>query len=174
MVLSGKRVIEEKYVRFPEDGQLFDHDSQIQPNGVDMRLMEVFDVHGKATLGRDIPMDFSMLRADKLDFKASWVTLNPGRNYVVNFREEITVPPHYCAIIKPRSSMLRVGAFVTSALWDAGFTGNLGAVIRPLNKIDIEFGARLAQVMFLEAEEGQLYDGRYQGTTSQTALMSNG
>lgn len=174
MVLSGKKVIEEEYVRFPNDGQIFDHDSQIQPNGIDMRVLEVFNVNGSATLGRDKPMDFTDIRATKLQWKQGWINLVPGGNYVVNFREEITVPSHYCAIIKPRSSMLRVGAFVTSALWDAGFTGALGAVVRPLNEVKIEYGARLAQVMFLEAEEGQLYDGRYQGTTSQTALMSNG
>lgn len=171
MVLSGRNIVDEGHVEVP-DGE-YDLEAQIQPNGLDLRVDEFATVRGTAVLGLDKSMDTSAMKVEPVDWLGgSWCELKAGHYYVVNFREKIRVPPHYCAIIVGRSSLLRVGSFITSALWDAGFYGHLGCVIRPLNSIKIEKGSRLAQIVFLEAEKGDLYAGQYQGTTSQTALMN--
>lgn len=173
MVLDGQSVIDKHLVHFPKDEQMFDEEAQIQPNGIDLRVISVSSVFGTARVPRDGKVDFSKMKVEELPWKDAYVSLKPGESYVVNFREEISVRDGYCAIIVPRSSLLRSGNFVTSALWDTGFQGTLGGVIRPLNQVEIEYGARLAQVQFHEAKfRGDRYEGRYQNTTSQTALMT--
>lgn len=164
--LDGRSIVERHYVTFPDD--LYNTDEQIQPNGVDLRVHRVVHVSGVARLPSDTSkLDGDLVNITEIPPKNGWFSLkvNPG-NYLVDFRENITVPDGYCAIIIPRSSMARTGINVLSGLWDTGFTGRLGASIRNLNPIDIQYGARLAQVMFVKSEfSGHRYSGRYQGTT---------
>lgn len=171
MVLSGKKLIEDKIVTFPQDGMEFDLGAQLQPNGIDLRIIELFEVTGQAHLGRDKPMDFSNVRVDPVFFDNGLVKLRPGRHYLVNFREHLTLDGSHCALIIPRSSMLRAGVDVRSALWDTGWNGRLGGVIKVTNSLTVEYGARLAQIVVYEAETSDVkYSGRYQGADSQTAF----
>lgn len=171
MILSGKRIIEEKIVTFPEDGMEFDLGAQLQPNGIDLRVTDVFEISGQAHLGRDSAMDFSSVRTDPVFFESALVKLRPNNHYLVDFRESLHLPEGYCALIIPRSSMIRAGVDVRSALWDTGWSGRLGAALKVLNPMTIEFGARLAQIVVYKAEyDGQKYEGRYQGADTQTAF----
>lgn len=162
MVLAGKTAAEKHYVM----GDITE--DQIQPNGVDLRVDTVYEITGRAYLGEDSVMDFQNMRKKKVLQVDGEFILEAGRHYAVDFKESVSVPDGYCGIIYPRSSLLRAGAFVTSALWDTGFQGSLGGFIRPLCDIYVAEGARLAQIVFTKAEfSGHRYDGRYQGATSQ-------
>lgn len=174
-VLDGASIIDKHLVTIPDQvgrGEAY-ADAQVQPNGVDLRVKSISHVTGKAFVPTEGKADFGMVNWEELPTNDGWYELEKSAQYVVNFQEEISVSDGFCAIIVPRSSLLRAGAFITSALWDTGFQGQLGGVIRPLNDIAIQRGARLAQVLFLRAEfNGKRYEGRYQGSTSQTALMT--
>lgn len=165
-VLDGRTIVEKGMVD-PVD------DDQVQPNGVDLRVASIQRVRGHYRVPKDGSVDFSAIQCKEVAWNNGWCVLEPGNNYVVSYRENVSVRDGYCAIIVARSSLLRGGSFVTSAIWDTGFGGGLGGVIRPLVKVEIERGARLAQIQFHEAKfNGHRYEGRYQGTTSQTALMT--
>lgn len=167
MVADGHKIVEKRWVIFPQ-ACLLDTSEQVQPNGVDLRSDEIIQVEGRAYLPRDGKMDFSELRGRKQTLKEGVWHLRAGYHYLVNFQEYISVPEGYCATILPRSSMLRVGSFLTSALYDTGFEGVLGCSLRPINPISIQWGARLAQVIFMKADfSGHRYTGRYQGSRSQ-------
>lgn len=168
MVLDGKTIAYKNYVT-PVD------DEQVQPNGVDLRVKEIWAVDGKAYLDADSKMHFMNMNKysalEHFDNGESEFVLYAGTHYAVDFMETVSVPERYCAIIYPRSSLLRAGAFVTSALWDTGFEGQLGGFIRPMCDLYIHPKARIAQIVFTKANfNGHRYDGRYQGATSQLGI----
>ena len=70
-------------------------------------------------------------------------------------------------LARPRSSLLRSGVAVHTAVWDAGYHGRSQAMLivhAPLG-YQVTEGARLVQMVFLylAAAVGEGYDGRYQG-----------
>lgn len=168
MVLDGDSIIDRKLVTFPDDGMEYDTREQIQPNGIDLRVHRIVHVSGIARLPSDTSrLDAGKVQINELALKNGWfwLPLQHG-NYLVDFRESVRVPDGYCAIIIPRSSMARTGIHVLSGLWDTGFEGRLGASLRNLNPIEIQYGARLAQIVFWKSNfSGHRYAGRYQGTT---------
>lgn len=171
MILDGQSIVDKHIVTFTSDYP-YDEEEQIQPNGIDLRLAKVTCVEGKAILPREGKMLYKDLRGTNVPFIGGYAPLAKGSQYLVDFHEYISVPDGFCAIMIPRSSLLRAGIYITSALWDTGFSGQLGGSLRPLNNIDIEFGARLAQIVIIKSEfNGKRYDGRWQGASSQAHEM---
>lgn len=165
MILDGRTVVEKNLVTFPD--AVFNTDEQVQPNGVDLRVHRVVEVVGQVRLPREGKIDPTGLQIRELPCKDGWFELPLSHgNYLVDFLEFITVPDGWCAIVIPRSSMVRTGISVESGLWDTGFQGRLGACIRNRNPIGIQYGARIAQVLFSKSQfNGHRYSGSYQGTT---------
>lgn len=167
MVLDGATVVSKNYVTFPD--ALFDTEEQIQPNGVDLRLERVLYVQGKPTLPADGRIDVDNVQITEQEpCKEGWFELTETvGNYLVDFRESISVPDGYCAIIVTRSSLVRCGVDVFTGLWDTGYQGRLGGSLRLRNPISLQYGARLGQVMFHKsAFNGHRYAGLYQGLKS--------
>lgn len=139
---------------------------QIQPNGVDLTLAEVGLWRHAGALGttdaaRVIP-PAEVLRFDG----EGWITLGRG-GYLVTFAETVNVPLDMWALARPRSSLLRMGATVATALWDSGYRGRSRAMLLVANEAGVRLarGARLIQISFFRLPrpvEGG-YAGRYQG-----------
>lgn len=171
MVIDGQQILDKGIVTVPKDEYIFDIEEQIQPNGLDLRVISLYEVSGRARLPRESKMDYSNISFEKVPFKEGWASLQPQRQYLADFREVCSMKDGYSGIVIPRSSLLRVGVHATSGLWDTGWEGGLGCSLRPINPVDIEFGARLAQIIVTKSEfNGRRYDGRYQGSTSQQAF----
>ena len=140
--------------------------AQLQPNGVELTLAEVGAWRGAGRLGcendeRVIP------EVEPLPFDAEgWVDLKPG-GYAVSFQETVNIPADLCAWARPRSSLLRMGATVATALWDTGYRGRSRALLFVANPAGIRLrrGARLIQLVFLRlpAPLARGYAGQYQG-----------
>lgn len=173
MVLDGKEVVAKNYVTFPDN--LYNNDEQVQPNGVDLRIHRLVHVSGRAELPVEGRLGAKDVQINEIPLKDGWFDASHMTgNYLADFRESISVPDGYCAIIIPRSSLVRVGCEVLSGLWDTGFEGRLGASLRIRNPIRFQYGARLAQVIFYKsAFNGHRYAGGYQGTT-QSEFRING
>lgn len=174
-VLDGRSIVDKKYITFPDD--LYDQQKQEQPNGVDLRIHRAFQITGQAILPEGSHLDTSNMQINELEPKDGWFEFKPNQgNYLVDFREKVHVPETYCSIIIGRSSLLRVGAFITSALWDAGFSGRCGGMLRVLNPIKIQYAARLGQMVFFKADYngGLGYSGVYQGGDSQVGFFTEG
>lgn len=172
MVLNGRAIVDKHYITFPDD--LLDNETVVQPNGVDLRLDRVWQVVGRIHLERDKKISVGDAQVNEILPKSGFFDLDDisTGNYLLDFRENISVPDGYCAIIVPRSSMLRTGIFVTSALWDTGFQGRVGASARVRNPLRVQWGSAMAQVMFHKSEfSGHRYSGGYQNTNSQTGLF---
>jgi len=70
------------------------------------------------------------------------------------------------ALARPRSSLLRCGVTVDTAVWDAGYSGrsqSLMVVYNPLG-FRLQRNARIVQLVFLRlTRETEGYRGAYQG-----------
>lgn len=93
-------------------------------------------------------------------------SLTPGM-YLVSFVEDVTLPHDVCAFLWSRSTLLRMGASLQTAVWDAGYHGKGSSLLLVSNPdgIIVEKGARIGQMVFhrLGQATEQPYDGQYQG-----------
>jgi len=82
---------------------------------------------------------------------------------VVRYAEIISVPDDHVGFIYPRSSLMRNACMLNTAVWDAGYEGKGEGLLQVHHDIEIEAGARIAQLVLAEAEAAGTYDGSYQG-----------
>jgi dUTP pyrophosphatase len=142
---------------------LGDPEAQVQPAGVDLRVSEVYKAGGPGALTREGKKLPGYVEVEHRD--GAW-SLGPGY-YIERFAEIVEIPLNAVGICLPRSTLLRMGASLTCALWDPGYRGRGYSLLTVYNEhgIRLERGARIAQMVFLrlEAKARQGYQGSYQG-----------
>ncbi len=101
--------------------------------------------------------------ADGLN-KSAYLDLKPG-GYIAKYNEIVEVPKDALGIVLPRSSMMRAGATIYSAVWDPGYMGRGLGLMQILNPIRLYRNARICQILFIRLANiaERLYDGKYQG-----------
>jgi dUTP pyrophosphatase len=94
----------------------------------------------------------------------AFVELEPGA-YIAKYNEIVEVPKDALGIVLPRSSMMRSGATVCSAVWDPGYCGRGLGLMQVMNPIKLYRNARICQIFFIRLEglSERLYNGKYQG-----------
>jgi deoxycytidine triphosphate deaminase len=158
---------------------------QVQPNGVDLRLGAVFEQVGPGRIGtdgktvgdrrelepvvegtaddREAPTGASDASGDEP--RASEGTavyhLDPG-GYVVRYADTVRIPEDHVGFLYPRSSLLRNSCMIDTAVWDAGYEGQGEGLLEVYHPVELERGARIAQLALAEAEHADTYDGDYQ------------
>ena len=79
----------------------------------------------------------------------------------------VNLPPDLMALGRPRSSLLRSGVALHTAVWDAGYRGRSQSLLTVHHPggFRLQRNARVAQLVFfrLATPPGQGYQGRYQG-----------
>jgi dUTP pyrophosphatase len=102
-----------------------------------------------------------------------WLEL-PAGPYQIVFNEIVDLPNDLMALGRPRSSLCRMGATVSTAVWDAGYVGRSTALLNIENPagMRMEQNARLLQLVFftLNAPTARGYDGVYQSENLGTRL----
>ena len=145
---------------------LVDPRTQIQMNGVDLTLAEV----SRFGAGRGrVDFDNSSRRVPSPE------PLAPDRDgvhrlaagpYWVRYNEVVNVPADVFAIGRTRSSLLRSGAQIGTALWDSGYRGRSGSLLTVHHPDGLELArnARILQLVFfrLAAPAERTYAGAYQ------------
>ena len=142
---------------------------QLQPNGIDVTVRSVASYPseaGPAALGVS-DTERVLPGSTDLDFGCDgWLLLTPG-HYLVTFNEVVSLPRWLMALGRPRSSLLRMGVSLHTAVWDAGYSGRSQAllVVHNVAGFRLQRDARIAQLVFfpLSAPDDRGYDGRYQG-----------
>jgi dUTP pyrophosphatase len=140
-----------------------DAGEQLQVNGFELTAARVEEYIGPGRLGfsnadRQLPGYRVLGWGDD-----GWLFLPPGC-YKIVFNEVVALPKDLCAIARPRSSLLRMGVTVETAVWDAGYKGRSEAMLVVHNRLGFHLrkDARVVQLVFLRlgsAQEG--YKGRY-------------
>jgi len=139
-------------------------EEQVQPNGFDLTLREVAMVQsrGRVTVRDDerLVSDLAPLVFDGLGF----IDLMAGE-YIITYNEIVHLPKNIMALAMPRSSLLRCGVTVNTAVWDAGYSGRSQSLMIVYNPqgFRLQRNARIVQLIFLElAQETEGYHGVYQ------------
>ena len=145
-------------------------DFQLTPNGFDLTVGDIFEFQARGALDfsnkqRVIPSNKQILPKKKVPSdKFGWWDLKKGA-YKIRTNEGLNLTKDLIAIAFPRSSLLRIGAFTQTGIWDAGFKGKSEfiLVVQNLKGLRLKQNARLVQIIFLKinkAERG--YKGIYQ------------
>jgi len=138
---------------------------QIQPNGIELTLAQVsrFKDAGRVSVSNKNrrPSDTETIQFDE----NGAIFCSPGC-YLVTFNEITNIPGDVFAIARVRSTLLRSGATIETALWDSGYCGRSSALLLVHNPAGIwlEKNSRLIQLVFfgLGEEVKKTYSGRYQ------------
>ena len=145
--------------------KMIDPGTQVQPNGIELTLQRV-EVHdGSGSIAFD-NSERRLPRTKNLDFDDDgWMHL-PGGSYKIVFNEIVNIPRDIAAIAKPRSSLLRCGVTVETAVWDAGYSGRSESLLVVHNEkgFRVRKDARVLQLLFfrLGEEVRKGYSGVYQ------------
>lgn len=134
-------------------------EEQVQPNGVDLRLDTVFE---QVETGRIDRTGKTVGDRRELSSADGVFTLEPG-GYVARYVETVSIPPDHIGFILPRSSLMRNSCMLNTAVWDAGYVGRGEGLLQVFHEIEIEAGARIAQMVHAKAEHTGAYEGSYQG-----------
>ncbi len=139
--------------------------SQLQTNGFDLSLRSVSALVSAGKLSLD-NRNRVISEQKKLEFNAEGLLHLPPGSYSITYNEIVHLPKNIMALGLSRSSLLRCGASLHTAVWDAGYSGrseSLLVVYNPLG-LDLEKNARVLQLVFSTLTgESQGYTGRYQG-----------
>jgi dUTP pyrophosphatase len=164
--LTREDIVRLLNVKPPLVADMPDKDNQVQPNGVDLTIKEIsmFSSSGAITVRNDdrVLSSVSSLVFDGLDR----LDLLPGC-YLVTCNEIVNLPRNIMALAYPRSSLLRCGVSVHTAVWDAGYSGRSQSLMVVYNPqgFRIYRNSRFIQLVFFQlskdVEEG--YRGVFQG-----------
>ena len=134
--------------------------SQIQPNGIDLTIQAIRPIQDGGYLKRR-EVVLPSAQEDLLPDSSGNIALRRGECYDVRYLQTVKVPKGAAGIIIARPSLNRMGAFVTTGLYDSGFIGRLGCILRTNKNIKVQLGARLAQLIMIEAHTDHMYNGQY-------------
>lgn len=140
-------------------------EEQLQPSGIDLTVREL----AAYTSGGIITCDNTrriISDTRRLEFgERNRIHLTAGA-YLLTYNEIVNLPLGLMALALPRSSLLRSGAAVHTAVWDPGYRGRAQSMLSVYNPagFTLEKDARVVQLVFFTLEEtGEGYQGAYQG-----------
>jgi dUTP pyrophosphatase len=154
-----KRIDNEGLIR-----DYIDLEKQIQPNGFDCTLRSVGRLKGVGKIDFD-NSERVLPETEEIPFEDEWVFLEPGvyrayLNEVVNLGDDIM------AIARPRSTLVRSGINVLTAVWDAGYEGRSEVGLEVINRkgVWLKRNARIVQLVFIKlTSRTEGYKGIYKG-----------
>jgi dUTP pyrophosphatase len=137
-------------------------DSQVQPNGVDLTLGTVFEQVEPGRIGREDKTVGGREECEPAGEAPPTYQLDPG-GYVLQYGDRVRIPEGHVGFIYPRSSLLRNSCMLDTAVWDAGYEGRGEGLLEVYHTVELEAGARVAQLVLARADHEGTYDGTYQG-----------
>lgn len=146
------------------EGQL-DPKIQVQMCGIELTLRRVERFISAGEVAFDNKERKVSETLDMQFDESGWIYLGSGA-YLVTFNEIVNIPRDMAAMAKPRSTLLRSGISIETALWDPGYRGRSQSllVVHNSHGIRIKKNARLLQLVFmkLNMDSETAYSGIYQ------------
>jgi dUTP pyrophosphatase len=144
---------------------VIDLEQQLQPNGIDLTLREIALLQSSGRIAAEdnqrLVSNLAPLVFDGLGF----IDLMPSA-YIITYNEIVHLPKNIMALGRPRSSLLRCGVTVGTAVWDAGYSGRSQSLMVVYNPqgFRLQRNARITQLIFLRlSKKTEGYQGAYQG-----------
>ncbi|WMW21478.1 deoxyuridine 5'-triphosphate nucleotidohydrolase [Methanolobus mangrovi] len=144
---------------------MIDIDTQLQPNSVELTLKNIETYTGAGAIDFD-NSERETPSTEPVPFDENgWAHLGPG-TYKITFNEIVNIPLDLAAIARPRSTLLRCGANIGTAVWDSGYRGRSESmlVVHNPHGFKLKMNARVMQLLFfsLHSELTEGYCGKYQ------------
>jgi len=138
-------------------------EKMIQPNAIDLRVSRVFEHYmGEFVLDGDTKehLEQEEVHPDP----DGYFHLTSGV-YVIQFAQVVSMGEREAGIVVSRSSLMRNGIWMTSALYDSGYHGKMVAGLSVPSGVTFTFpkGERLAQFLVMDSDAFGRYEGSYQG-----------
>ena len=144
--------------------------AQVQPNAIDLRVDRIFQSYSQVFViseqektHRETKEIFPIaeVRAPTDDGHDAWWRLEVG-SYEIIMEGIVTLADDEAGWVITRSSLNRNGCFITSGLYDSGYSGVMAGVLHVNNgPIRIKRGTRVGQFLLFKAEALNQYDGDY-------------
>lgn len=164
-MINGYSILKEKYNEFDEE--------QRQPNGIDLRLGAVYEivdngyVYGLLKDNKNVPPHIPV-PIEEIPTHEGYIKgwgLQPETLYILEVENDIKISDNCAQTYYPRSTLLRSGCTLHTAVGDAGYNGKLAFLF--INHLKgpfvLEKGVRFAQLLDYQVEGvNQGYDGDYQ------------
>jgi dUTP pyrophosphatase len=164
-VLSGSDIRRLLQAKPPLVEGWLDLDEQVQANGFDLTLRDCALVRSRGRIAVD-NRDRIVSGLTPLPFDSEgYIDLAPGA-YMITYNEIVHLTKDFMALGRPRSSLLRCGVGVGTAVWDAGYEGRSQSllVVHNPHGFRVQKNARITQLVFFTlAGKSEGYQGVYQG-----------
>lgn len=151
-------------------------DKDYQPSGLDLRVEKVFKIEDPSRFTSE-PTFYGIVDGEK--YLPNLVEIQPqsvnghddvfciewDEAYIFEVQHEIKIGDHNAQFYLPRSTLLRMGVNVYTALGDLGYNGHLQFLVinHGIEDFYISKGERFAQLVDFEVRGGsESYDGDYQ------------
>jgi len=169
-VLSGNTIKQLCLQDPPLIDEFIDMETQIQQNGVDFTVKKIERLVGQGTVDFDntfrVLPETQGVDIHQIASNGDKVYELPAGNYLVTFNEYVNIPKNLMFRSVSRSTLIRCGASLESAIWDAGFKGYSQCALNVHNPFGIRIhkNARIMQLVVEELNESveKGYDGIYQ------------
>lgn len=155
-LLKGKPPLVEGWV---------DLEQQLQPNGIDLTLREVSLLQSAGIIAVDNSQRQVSELAPLVFDGLGYIDLVAGI-YLITYNEIVHLPEDITALAAPRSSLLRCGVTIGTAVWDAGYSGRSQSLMVVYNPqgFRLQRNARIVQLIFFKlTQKTRGYRGTYQG-----------
>lgn len=172
MILTKRNIIELMKNDPPLIENMKDLEIQIQENGVDLTIGEVLIPieSGLVNFNNEIRQicrysNMYPLAGVEKEKDINYFDLPYGQCYIIRLKERINLPKNIMAITKPRSSLIRNGVYIQSAIWDAGYhgRGHIMLIVENPYGIKLTYDARICQMIFIKLNKESLgYSGIFQ------------
>jgi dUTP pyrophosphatase len=140
-------------------------DEQTQANGFELTLRDVSIFLSNGQIARSNQDRVLSTISPPMPFDASdFIVLATGA-YLVTYNEIVCLPKNVMAFGRPRSSLLRCGVNLGTAVWDAGYRGRSQSlmVVNNPQGFRVQKNARILQLVFMTMTgETEGYKGIYQ------------
>jgi len=135
-----------------------DKEIQLQPAGFDLTVKEIRSFKGAGKIGfneKTLP-ETELVKEKKLKCGC----------YKIIYNEIVSVPRDCIAIGFPRSTLLRMGCDIRTALWDPGYVGRSESLLVVHNPegVEIEKNARVLQLIFIKISNSEKNEKKYSGS----------
>lgn len=137
---------------------------KINPNGVDLRVGEVWKIKEDVEIEINGNVRKIEPKKEKVEPEGEFWILEKGV-YEVRIANKVTIPKSAVGLLLPRSTFNRLGIIKSeTALWDSGYSGyGTQTVIVMVKKAKIHVNELWFQLIFLDAKEvKEGYRGFYQ------------
>jgi dUTP pyrophosphatase len=142
-----------------------DLEEQVQPNGIDLTLRDIALIQSSGVIAAANDQRQLSEVAPLVFDGLGYIDLVPGA-YIITYNEVVHLPKDIMALGRPRSSLLRCGVTVGTAVWDAGYEGRSQSLLVVYNPrgFRLQKNARVMQLVFMRLSgKTKGYSGTYQG-----------